>query len=144
MQSLSGVEVTSLNVKKLGRRQVLSVSDNSGNLHLLEIPPLLSQMEGDEMHMLDSLFSRETRVHEIKLKREAENQKKLEGQHGAGHHAPPPPPPAEKPAQQDDSNQAAEAEDEEKGIYDTYLRIEKKLVNQLTGREESETDVAAA
>ncbi|KAF0298525.1 WD repeat-containing protein 63 [Amphibalanus amphitrite] len=142
-QNLSGVEVTSLNIKKLGRRQVLSVSDNSGNLHLLEIPLVLSQLDGDEQQMLENLFKRETTRQEIQAKKRAERQAAEEKTGEA-----PPPESAEPPEKSQDHPggsaaglvQMAQDDFDGQSVYDGYLETEGRLVNQLAGAKDTGTN----
>ena len=147
-QNLSGVEVTSLNIKKLGRRQVLSVSDNSGNLHLLEIPLVLSQLDGDEQRMLESLFKRETTRQEIQAKKRDQRQAAEETTGEA-----PPTQGAESPDKSLDRSAGGSAaglvpmiEDDLDGqsVYDGYLETEGRLVSQLAGTKDSRANETTA
>ncbi|XP_037070687.1 dynein intermediate chain 3, axonemal-like [Pollicipes pollicipes] len=148
-QSLSGVEVTTLSLRKLGRRQVLSVSDNSGNLHLLEVPLILSQMEGDEMKMLENLFARETLRQETEAKNKEEERKNAEEEDKEPASAPenvtslPPVPPQRGVQTPEDLAQMAEVEYESKSVYESYLLFEKKMLDKLEGKETSDIDITA-
>lgn len=147
-QSLSGVEVTSLNLRKLGRRQVLSVSDNSGNLHLLEVPPLVTQVDGDELDMLENLFKRETfreeeeqrKMEEMKPDDEEDEEKPAAGQAPAPPPAPAPAPDAHEAGGAEDAQQGGQKEWEAKELYEAYEKMEKQVLDKLLGREPPEDE----
>ena len=145
-QNLSGVEVTNLNIKKLGRRQVLSVSDNSGNLHLLEIPLVLTQLDGDEQQMLENLFKRETKradiLREKRTGRQAAKKKTSDAPQPQAAESP-----EKSPLHPEGANVTVQMADDDadgRSDYDGYLQTERKLVNQLAGVKDSEPNVAAS